>query len=231
MTCTPPVTDEVAINLHQKAVMNAKRKPPKSASRKAPQAARKPATGDLVIYREFSRSNFPRRISYVLNDSWHGHLGPVLDYRRGQVEAGSYDLAVTMGGASRTLPSVKVRSGQTAFVRVTGTRGNLAAQDAEQRAPFEVFVERVPTKELVDHLNRSVSISSKLLRDSLLPVLMFPLAVVFLFALPPVNWIGVGAALLLYAPVVWCALRVRRIRRQIAQNTAERLIDPGQPVG
>lgn len=210
--------------------MNAKRKSPKRATGKAPSTVRKPATGDLVIYREFSRANFPRRISYVLNDRSQGHLGPVLDYRRGQLEAGGYDLTVSMGGASRTVESVKVRSGETCFVRVTGTRGNLVAQDAEQRAPFEVFVERVPTKELADHLNRSVAISGKLLRDALLPVLLFPLAVVFLFALPPVNWVGVGAALLLYAPVIWCVLRVRRIRRQIAQNAARGLIDPAPAV-
>jgi hypothetical protein len=192
--------------------------PPKPA-----QAPKTPAIGELVIYREFSRTNFPRRISYVLNDNLHGHLGPVLDYRRGQAQAGSYDLTVSMGGARRTLPRVKVRAGETCFVRVTGTRGNTTARDAEQRAPFEAFVERVPTKELADHLNRSVSISSKLLRDSLLPLMLFPLVVAFLFALPPVNWIGVGVAVLLYAPVLWCALRVRRMRRRIARGAAEGL--------
>lgn len=182
---------------------------------------RKPAAdGELVIYREFSRTNFPRRISYVLNESQPGRLGPVLDYRRSRLPAGSYNLSVSMGEATRALSPLKVRPAETTFVRVTGTRGDLTAQQTERRVPFEAFVERVPTRDLADHLSRSVSVSSKLLRDSLLPLLLFPLVVLVLFALPPVNWYGVAAAVLLYAPVVWCVLRVRRIRRQIADDAA-----------
>lgn len=204
---------------------------PAQTSQKALQTPRRPAAGELVIYREFSRTNFPRRISYVLNEDLHGQLGRLLDYRRGKALAGRYDLTVSMGGASRTMPPFNVRAGETCFVRVTGTRGNTTAQDAEQRAPFEVFVERVPTKELADHLNRSVSISSKLLRDSLIPLMMFPLVIAFLFALPPTNWIGIGVAILLYAPVLWCALRVRRVRRGIARGAAEGLGDGAPPDG
>lgn len=202
-----------------------------SAKRKEPQPARKPVTSDLVIYREFSRTNFPRRISYVINDESHGHLRSVLDYRRGKVQPGSYDITVSMGNASRALPPVKVRSGETCFVRVTGTRGNMTAHDAEGRAPFEAFVERVPTKELTDHLNRSVAISTKLLRSSLLPLLLFPLVVMFLFVLPPANWIAVGLSLLLYFPVVWCWLRVRRVRARIAAGAAEGLVTATAPSG